>query len=102
MDCTSLKAVIIPRGVTEIGAIAFAGCTELRAVTIPSSVTSIGVGAYDENRGAFSDCPSLTIYGEKDSEAETYAKQWNIRFAAGSAPAKAADSTSKAKTSKAA
>ena len=37
--CTSITAVVIPDGVTEIQDNAFYGCTSLETVTIPSSVT---------------------------------------------------------------
>lgn len=36
--CTSITAVVIPDGVTEIQDNAFYGCTSLETVTIPSSV----------------------------------------------------------------
>jgi hypothetical protein len=50
---TALKAVVIPRGVTEISYGAFSGCTSLASVTIPNSVTRI-------DDFAFSGCTSLT------------------------------------------
>ena len=81
-DCTGLRKVIIPEGVTEIGGYAFEGCTSLAEVTIPESVTEIGVRAFDDctslteviipegvtviDNGTFSKCTSLaevTIHG---------------------------------------
>ena len=50
---SSIKAVVIPNGVTSIGYSAFSGCTSLTSVNIPNSVTSIG-------DSAFSGCTSLT------------------------------------------
>ncbi|MGN0818705.1 MAG: leucine-rich repeat domain-containing protein, partial [Candidatus Coproplasma sp.] len=38
--------LVIPDGVTSIGAYAFIYCTSLKSVTIPSSVTSIGESAF--------------------------------------------------------
>ncbi len=38
--------VVIPSGVTEIGAYAFCGCTELSEVVIPDGVKQIGEGAF--------------------------------------------------------
>jgi len=51
-DCESLKSIVIPYSVTDIGYRAFAYCDALESVTIPSSVTNIG-------SGAFIDCSSL-------------------------------------------
>jgi hypothetical protein len=48
-----LISIILPKGLTRIGTIAFASCTNLARVTIPNSVTSIGDAAF---RG----CTSLT------------------------------------------
>jgi hypothetical protein len=50
--CETLVGIIIPKGVTRIGARAFLNCTRLTSVTIPNSVTSIG-------GGAFQNCESL-------------------------------------------
>ena len=48
-NCRRLTSIIIPDGVTSIGAEAFWECTGLTSITIPDSVTSIG-------RDAFYDC----------------------------------------------
>ena len=45
--CSSLTSVIIPDSVTSIGSCAFYYCTSLSAITIPDSVTSIGGAAFD-------------------------------------------------------
>ncbi|MBR2822526.1 MAG: leucine-rich repeat domain-containing protein [Clostridia bacterium] len=52
-ECTSLTSVTIPNSVTSIGNYAFFGCTSLTGITIPQSVTSIGWGAFNE-------CSNLT------------------------------------------
>ncbi len=52
-NCTGLTSVIIPSSVTGIGAYAFAGCSGLTSITIPESVTNIG-------NQAFYCCNSLT------------------------------------------
>lgn len=52
-DCTTMKSVVIPESVTNIGNAAFYGCTGLTQITIPDSVTNIG--AY-----AFEGCTNLT------------------------------------------
>ena len=50
---TEITELVIPKGVTSIGDIAFDGCSGLTSIIIPSSVTSIG-------ECAFSGCSSLT------------------------------------------
>lgn len=42
-----MTSVIIPDGVTQIGARAFKGCESITSVTIPDSVTRIGRNAFD-------------------------------------------------------
>ena len=52
LDCDSLTGVTIPDGVRSIGYAAFAGCKNLKSVIIPDSVTSI-------SEEAFRGCPKL-------------------------------------------
>ena len=60
---TSLKRVVIPDSVTEIGTSAFEGCTGLTSIDIPNSVTEI--------RGwAFQECTGLTSIVIPDSVTE--------------------------------
>lgn len=72
-DCISLTSINIPDSVTSIGSYAFAGCICLTSINIPDSVTVIGYAA-------FRYCRSLTIYGSKNSYAETYANNNGIPF----------------------
>ena len=44
--CKKLKHVILPEGVKEIGAEAFAECTNLEKVEIPKSVVKVGKKAF--------------------------------------------------------
>ena len=53
-DCSSLKSIVIPDEVTDIGYNAFKNCTSLASATIGSSVRNIG-------DYAFYDCTSLTM-----------------------------------------
>ena len=74
--CVGLTNIIIPDGVTSVGACAFEECSGLKSIAIPDSVKSIG-------EDAFYGCPNLTVYGTKDSYAQTYAKKhYYITFVA--------------------
>lgn len=52
MNCTSLRNLVIPASVKQIGKRAFYGCESLRAVVIPQGVGKIG-------EEAFFECPAL-------------------------------------------
>lgn len=72
-SCNSLTEMVIPSGVTSIGEGIFSYCRNLASLTIPESVTEIGdLGYYAGNE--------LTIYGKAGSYAETYAKEYSIKF----------------------
>ena len=71
--CASLTEIAIPQGVTELDGKMFGGCTALKSVTIPQSVANISVFA-------FADCASVTIKGQANSYAQTFAKEQEIRF----------------------
>ncbi len=51
-DCTSLKNITLPSGITKIEANLFSGCSQLESIAISDAVTSIG-------ESAFEDCISL-------------------------------------------
>ena len=74
--CTSLTSINISNGVTSIGSSAFNGyhIGLARSVVIPNSVTYIGNLAFGYNTSG------LTIYGAKNSYAETYASRCSISF----------------------
>lgn len=69
--CDSLESMIIPNSVTYIGNSVFAYCDHLKSLTIPDSVYCIG-------GSVFEGCKSLTITCNKGSYAEQYAKRYNI------------------------
>ena len=94
--CSALTSVMIPDGVTEIPYEAFQGCISLSEVILPKGVSNIGVRAFWRCRklstvkiynnsitiddSAFNDCGSLTLKGNKNSSAESYAASKNIPF----------------------
>ena len=64
-NCSSIKSIEIPAGVTSIGSRAFESCSSLTSIEIPAGVTSIG-------SLAFWNCSNLeTIYYNGTEE------QWN-------------------------
>ena len=71
-NCTSLKNVNIPNGVTQIADRAFAHCTDLEYLYIPESVTSI-------NDDAFEGDINLTVYTpyQEGSTPRKWEKGWN-------------------------
>lgn len=78
-NCTGISSVKIPESVTTIlngnsslwGA--FGKCTNLEKVLIPDSVVTI-------SKGAFLDCPKLTIYGNDGMKSKEYAEANEINF----------------------
>ena len=94
--CDNLRKVTISNSVTNIENFTFCYCVNLTSIIIPSSVTSIENGAFfgcynltkiiipysviNMKNDTFEDCIALTVYGYKDSYAETYAKEYSIPF----------------------
>ena len=68
-------SVVIPDGVTTIGALAFADCKSMTAIHIPSSVTEIADNAFDGHSR------DLVIYCEEGSAARTFAVAHGISYA---------------------
>jgi len=72
--CSSLISIKIPSSVRSIGKLVFYNCSNLTSIEIPSSVTTMG-------KRVFLGCSNkLTIWGEKDSYAQSYASDYNIAF----------------------
>lgn len=46
LDCWSLRSVVLPKGMTEIGSGMFRNCLSLSGIRIPDLVTRIGEGAF--------------------------------------------------------
>ncbi|MDE6659960.1 MAG: leucine-rich repeat protein [Eubacterium sp.] len=94
--CEGLKSITIPEGVVSIGDKAFADCTRLSSVTIPDNVATISDYAFNgclnlksltilnknAEIGKASVPKSTTIFGYKNSTAETFANENSIKFSA--------------------
>ena len=67
---SSVKKVVIEKGVTSIGNFAFSGCRSLTSITIPDNVTSIGESAFEWCSGLSSVTipDSVTSIGESAFE----------------------------------
>ena len=69
----NLTKIQLPESVKEIGSYAFAECTGLEGLLISNDTASIYYAAFPSG-------DRLTIYGRKNSNAETYANGNNNRF----------------------
>ena len=69
----AVESVILPNSIKKIDWFAFFGCINLKSIAIPKSVERIEYGSFDG-------CPSLTVFCEKGSFAEKYAKSYGIRI----------------------
>ncbi len=69
---TAVESVILPGSIRKIDWFAFYGCRNLGSIAIPRSVEKIEYGCFDG-------CPSLSVYCEKGSFAEQYAKSYGLR-----------------------
>ncbi len=79
--CTALEEIIIPNGVESIGYAAFENCVHLKKIIIPDTVTEISNYAFCSGYTETDICsPNLVIYGKKNSEAERFAKSFNVTF----------------------
>ena len=95
MGCKKLESVVLPQSVTVIYSNAFKDCVMLKEVDIPDSVTAIQNDAFSGttftslfipsgvtmiNGNALRGSKIDTIYGFKDSAAETFAKKNGLDF----------------------
>lgn len=95
-NCTALENVLLGSGVASIIDYAFYGCKSLAAVTVPENVKNIEAYAFAECTSLESitiknpDCEindyedtisyTATIYGYKNSTAQTYAEKYDRTF----------------------
>ena len=68
---SNLEEVVLPNTLKKIDWFAFYGSTRLARVAIPGSVTKIEYGVFDG-------CEKLTVYCEKDSYADKYARSYGM------------------------
>ena len=80
-DCTNLKSVTMNDNYINIESFAFYECPNLNSVTLPEKVY-IDNWAFGYNYDEYSDKKSddFTIYGYKDSKADTYAFNNDFKF----------------------
>ncbi|MBQ8163863.1 MAG: leucine-rich repeat domain-containing protein, partial [Clostridia bacterium] len=57
--CTSLKAISLPEGITNISNRVFDGCKALEAVYLPSTLVTISGNNENWNHGAFNNCSNM-------------------------------------------
>lgn len=96
--CVTLKKVVMPDSITSIGVSSFANCISLEQFIVAKSVESIGETAF-QNCTSLTDLAILnpeceifdadttidansTIYGNRNSTAEAYAKKYGRTFIA--------------------
>jgi hypothetical protein len=84
--CEDINEVVIEDGCTTIEEDAFTGCTDLKKVTVPASVTSmdgcnIGFDC-DDNYDDVAMGKDFTLYCDKGSTAESYAKSNKLNYEA--------------------
>ena len=96
-ECTSLTSVSIPSGVKNIYGEAFMRCRNLSSVNISNTVTNIyglafaytklsdvyipsSIKSFDTTSRVFQEDGSFTVYGQKGTAAQSYAKKYNLTF----------------------
>lgn len=100
-NCTALESIVIPGNVEIILDYAFQGCTALKSATYRKGLygyanQTVGYKAFQDctaleklclmetvstiNNTATDNCPSVTIYGQTGSVAETYADNKGYDF----------------------
>lgn len=72
-NCKRLKKVVIDDGCHHLGRNAFKNCISLKDVYLPKSI-----GHIDDT--TFMNCPNLILHCPKDSYAEKYAQNNNLRY----------------------
>ena len=68
-----MKKINIPENVKSIDLGAFLDCSALKRLDIPNGLTAFG-------KDVFSGCPSVVIHTQKGSLVERYAMENSIKF----------------------
>lgn len=95
-NCASLETVQLPAGLTAVRGETFKGCTSLKSVELPEQVVSVDSEAFcnctnletlyfpkgikEIEPDILKGCNQVVIYGYKDTCAEDFAKENNLRF----------------------
>lgn len=74
-NCSGLKEIDLPDKITSIEKYAFEGCGNLRNIIMKERVASI-----DESAFYAEDLKNITVYGNKGSYAEEWAKEKGAKF----------------------
>ncbi len=81
--CKNLNPVTIPQRMYKIQDGAFFGCDRITSVSIPKNVSTIGQYAFgytSVDMNSPEKIPGFVVYGQKGSQAETYAKSNEFTF----------------------
>lgn len=76
--CGSLQSVSLPEGAAKIDEFAFCECASLRSVTVPESVTELGENDFHSFFGG----KPVTVRAPAGSFTEEYAQKNKIKFEA--------------------
>ena len=97
MGCTALKSARLGEGVAILGPEAFSGCENLTALTLPGTLQAIGTMAFYNcwqlrqvaapeglariDPEAFGECDNLILMVARQSAAEAYCRDNDVRYA---------------------
>lgn len=73
-DCFELEKVTISKNITKLPEWLFSNCKSLREIIVPETVTEIGKNAFAEMS------PDFRLICKKGSYAEQYARENSIKF----------------------
>ena len=71
--CKTIEEIVLPECMKYIGNFGVEDCVSLKKIVMPLGLEYI-------SEGSFSGCPELTLFVGRDSYAEKYAKEHNIKY----------------------